>query len=144
MQSAAPVRFPESVGGLIEKGEWEMKCFNHHESDSVGQCKHCYKGLCKECAADTGVGIACKGLHEQDVEFLHSLIENNKNAYSNTPQSLLMSNLFVLLMGGLFVGYSLYFSGSSFLMWFGFLCIGYWASMTVYNFMLLKKIKTDY
>ena len=121
-----------------------MKCFNHEDRDAVGQCKHCYKALCKECIADTGVGLACKSEHEKEVEFLHSLIDNNKQAYSGASKSILMSNIFYLLMGILFIGYSYFFSGSEFLLWFGFLCIGYWVALAVYNFVHLKKLNTDY
>jgi hypothetical protein len=35
-----------------------MKCFNHSTVDAVGVCKHCNKGLCRECAvALTGLLI---------------------------------------------------------------------------------------
>lgn len=38
-----------------------MKCYNHPESEAVGVCHLCSKGLCKECAALTPAGIACRG-----------------------------------------------------------------------------------
>lgn len=53
-----------------------MKCFNHNEIDASGQCKHCYKGLCKKCVTDLGHGLACKGVHEAEVEKI-------KNGYRN-------------------------------------------------------------
>ncbi len=119
-----------------------MKCFNHHEKDTVGQCKHCYKGLCKECVADTGEGLACKGEHEKDVEFINSLIENNKKLYSQRPKSVLMSNLFLLLMGIFFISFG--YEKSKFLMIFGVLCIVYWGVLAVHNSIHLKKIRTNY
>ena len=119
-----------------------MKCYNHHERDAVGQCKHCCKGLCVECAADTGVGLACNGEHEKDVEFLHSLIENNKKAYSQSPKSILMSNLFFLIMGILFIAFG--YEKSIFLMAFGIICVIYWVALAVYNSIYLKKIRTNY
>ena len=121
-----------------------MKCFNHENLDALGQCKHCYKGLCKACATDTGCGIACKDEHEKEVELLNSLIDNNLKAYASTPKSILMSNLFLLLMGVLFIAYHLFFSGSKFILWFGILCSTYWLVLAIYNFFFLKKIKTDY
>lgn len=121
-----------------------MKCFKHQNIDSVGQCKHCCKGLCTECAADTGNGLACKNEHEQQVEFINSLIENSKKAYSQSPKSSILSNLFLLLMGILFIGYSFINKNQKFLLLFGVLCVAYWGILFVYNSIYLKKLKTDY
>jgi len=119
-----------------------VKCYNHQETDAIGQCKHCYKGLCTDCLADLGSGLACKNAHEEEVELLNSLIENNKKAYSQTTKSIFMSNFYLFLMGVLFVGFG--YERSKFLMYFGILCIGYWVVLAVYNFINLKKFKTDY
>lgn len=89
-----------------------------------------------------GFGIACSGIHEKDVEFLHSLIDNNKKAYSQSKKSVLMSNLFFLLMGVLFIGFGWY--RSNFLVGFGVLCVAYWLALAIYNHLYLKKLKTDY
>lgn len=121
-----------------------MKCFKHHDQDAVGQCKHCYKGLCPQCAADTGNGLACKDEHEKDVEFIHSLIENSKKAYSASRSSILMSNLFLLVLGALFIGFGYFLQKDSFLIWMGIAFIGYWAALAVYNSAYFKKIRTNY
>ncbi len=121
-----------------------MKCFKHQNIDSVGQCKHCCKGLCNECAFDTGNGLACKNEDEQQVEFINSLIENSKKAYSQSPKSSILSNLFLLLMGCLFIGYWFINRGQKFLLLFGVLCISYWIIIFIYNRIYLKKLKTDY
>lgn len=36
-----------------------MKCYNHHDTDAVGVCKNCGKGICTDCLTDTGNGVAC-------------------------------------------------------------------------------------
>jgi hypothetical protein len=47
-----------------------MNCFYHPTVVAVGTCKSCNKGLCPECAADLGKGLACKGHCENDVKGL--------------------------------------------------------------------------
>lgn len=37
-----------------------MKCFRHRESEALGICKNCSKGLCSGCLVDLNNGIACK------------------------------------------------------------------------------------
>jgi hypothetical protein len=54
-----------------------MRCFYHHDKDAVGSCKSCGKGLCAECAADLGKGLACRGRCEADVQALISVIDRN-------------------------------------------------------------------
>jgi hypothetical protein len=54
-----------------------VRCYNHPEQQAVGSCKGCCKGLCKECAVDLGHGLACRGLHEDHVEALNTLIVRN-------------------------------------------------------------------
>jgi hypothetical protein len=119
-----------------------VKCYNHHDKNATGQCKHCYKGLCPDCSIDLGSGLACTDEHEEEVELLNSLIENSKKAYSQTTKSVFLGNLYLLLMGALFIGFG--YEKSKFLIYFGILCIGYWGVLTVYNFINLKKFKTDY
>ena len=58
-----------------------MKCFAHPESDAVGSCKHCYKGVCSACAKDTGVGLVCSPECETEVKSLRAMVERNKSVY---------------------------------------------------------------
>ena len=37
-----------------------MRCFYHQETEAVGVCKNCGKGLCSSCAVDLVDGLACK------------------------------------------------------------------------------------
>lgn len=54
-----------------------MKCFYHPQSDAVGICKSCSKGLCRECAVDVGDGIACKDKCENRVKMTNELVAWN-------------------------------------------------------------------
>lgn len=39
-----------------------MKCYIHHDSEAVGLCKNCKKGICPECLTEVdNNGIVCKG-----------------------------------------------------------------------------------
>ncbi|MGH7976446.1 MAG: hypothetical protein ACREDS_10215 [Limisphaerales bacterium] len=59
-----------------------MKCFYHSQIDAVAICKNCNKGLCFECAADVGNGIACKGKCESEVQAVNQMIQRGKRAGS--------------------------------------------------------------
>jgi hypothetical protein len=54
-----------------------MKCFYHPQADAVGTCKHCHRGICRECAAEREGGLACRGRCESQVDFVNALIQRN-------------------------------------------------------------------
>ena len=54
-----------------------MRCFYHQDKEAVGSCKSCGKGLCPDCAADVGKGLACRGQCEEDVRAVVALIDRN-------------------------------------------------------------------
>ena len=54
-----------------------MKCFYHPSSEAVGICKNCPNGLCPECAADVGDGLACRGRCESKVTAVNALLEKS-------------------------------------------------------------------
>ena len=54
-----------------------MKCFYHAGADAVGTCKHCHRGVCRECAAERDGGIACRGRCEASVDQVNALIARN-------------------------------------------------------------------
>ena len=80
-----------------------MKCYYHNESDAVGTCKSCGKGLCPDCAADVGNGIACKNHCEEEVLAVNDLIERNKAAYKKVRGIYSRNAVPYALLGGLFV-----------------------------------------
>ena len=54
-----------------------MRCFYHQDKEAVGSCKSCGKGLCPDCAADVGKGLACRGRCEEDVRAVVALVDRN-------------------------------------------------------------------
>ena len=85
-----------------------MNCFNHPETSAVGSCKACSKGLCPECAEDLGHGIACKNLHEQQVEDLRMVISKNIRMYKDAGKNQYIMPIFFMFMGLVYSGYCLY------------------------------------
>ncbi len=84
-----------------------MNCFYHSNEPAVGICKACSKGLCTDCAADLGHGIACKNKHEQRAEDIELVISRNANAFKVGNKSSLIVPVFNFLGGLLFSGVSL-------------------------------------
>lgn len=117
-----------------------MKCFVHHESDAIGLCKQCQKGLCEHCATDLGKGLACKGQHEAEVEQINRLIEQGVKGQAQAPKSVSLANIIYLLMGMLFLGFG-YYESSSFLLIFGALLAGFWLVLLVYNLLFFRRLE---
>ena len=78
-----------------------MKCFNHHETDAVGMCKHCHKGLCNECLTVTTGGVACTATCADVVTRVDSLVRKNVNA--SRSKVLLITPVFLFLIGAVFI-----------------------------------------
>ena len=57
--------------------------------DAVALCKSCLRGICAECAADMGKGLACRGKCETEVASLLELQQRNKTAYQKASGSYL-------------------------------------------------------
>lgn len=123
-----------------------MKCFNHTDKDSVGICKACSKGLCLECATDLGHGLACKGVHETEVENVNTVISKNIDAIESAPKNALILPAFFLLFGLIFAGYG-YFSkqgitGFSFILgiaFIGFAIVTFVRSRALLNDIAIKR-----
>ncbi len=80
-----------------------MKCFVHRTQDSVGICKNCQRGLCTECAADCGNGLACKGKCEERVYKINRFLDTTVHRKIN---SILFINI---SCGALFIAMGAYF-----------------------------------
>ena len=76
-----------------------MKCFYHSESDAVGTCKSCCKGLCASCAVDVGGGLACKSSCVEAVKSLNALIQTNQNASAINKKAGYFWPLFLIILG---------------------------------------------
>lgn len=84
-----------------------MKCFNHFQNEAVGTCKHCFRGVCSQCARDTGVGLACSEACEHEVKSVQALVERNKNLTAFAPKPYSRSAVTSTLMGAVFIGFGL-------------------------------------
>ena len=103
-----------------------MRCFNHSEIRAVGLCKHCYKGLCHECASDLGFGLACRDLHEQQVTSVKAMVERATRLQTVNRSNKYLTPIFFLVLGSFFAGYDLYADlGFGYGLWIGGLFIAY-------------------
>lgn len=64
-----------------------MKCFNHSNADAVGVCKVCSKGICTDCLTDTGSGITCKTMCEEEAAAINKILEYNKSIVFEGPNT---------------------------------------------------------
>ncbi|MFM9945255.1 MAG: hypothetical protein ACKVQB_08495 [Bacteroidia bacterium] len=80
-----------------------MKCYNHHTHDAVGICKHCQKGICMDCVADTGGGLACKDSCRENVESLNRIVDRQVRMYGSSSQAIKMRTLFYIAFAVFFV-----------------------------------------
>lgn len=62
-----------------------MNCFNHQSVPSVGQCKHCAKGLCNACVVDLDHGLSCHD-HQQEVQALRDMILRARSVNDTNTQ----------------------------------------------------------
>jgi hypothetical protein len=76
-----------------------MRCFYHRDLDAVAACKNCGRGLCPDCAADVGNGLACRGRCEAEVLSLNRVIERNKTAYEKTSAAYRKIAVFYIALG---------------------------------------------
>ncbi|MDH5180304.1 MAG: hypothetical protein OEZ39_13425 [Gammaproteobacteria bacterium] len=105
-----------------------MNCFNHPDKPAIGTCKACSKGLCMECATDLGHGLACKGIHETEVNNLNMIVSKSAEIYSAAPKNTMIAPFFYLFMGLVFAGFGYFSMGGvtdlPFVMGIGFIVFG--------------------
>ncbi|HEY1264468.1 MAG TPA: hypothetical protein VGF06_13160 [Terriglobales bacterium] len=82
-----------------------MKCFRHAAVEAVATCKYCSKGVCAECAKDTGVGIACSAACEGEVKAIQAMIVRNRKVYEFAPKTHSRNAIWLTLMAALFIGF---------------------------------------
>ena len=107
-----------------------MNCFNHPERSAVGICKACNKGLCPECAADLGHGLACRGVHEQRAVEIEQLVTRNAQVVRTAGGAKYLAPVFLMFMGAVFSAYGAFFArGGTFttVLGIGFLVYGAYA-----------------
>ena len=82
-----------------------MNCFYHPTQPAIGQCKHCQRGLCSECAAVVDDVLACIKSHKEEVHKQEKLTARNL-LQSERVRSVYMKNFsFYGLVGVAFVGF---------------------------------------
>ncbi len=86
-----------------------MHCYQHPQQSAVGICKHCYKGLCHNCASDTGDGLACHE-HTQRVNDVNTVIDRSIKAIKDAPVNVLIAPIFIIMLGICFVATYFLFS----------------------------------
>jgi hypothetical protein len=111
-----------------------MNCFNHPDIPAVGICKYCQKGLCKDCAIDSGYGIACK-YHRENVK-TQTIQTDSKQTLQNTEILILEIPRFFFGIFLILLGYSKGADGK-FIMAIGIL--GFWLFMLISAFDRMKK-----
>ena len=84
-----------------------MKCFSHPQSEAVGSCKHCFRGVCAQCARDSGVGLACSESCESQIKSTHALVERNKKLVAFAPKTHTRSALMLTMMAVAFIGFGI-------------------------------------
>ena len=80
-----------------------MNCFYHTSVEAIGICKSCAKGICVECATDTGHGLACKGRCEPQVIRIASLAERNFKHQTTVMRLRLIAPVLLLFLGSVFL-----------------------------------------
>lgn len=84
-----------------------MDCFHHSGTPAVGICKHCHKGVCSECATDTGAGLACPGSCVEVVHDLNRLIKRNVSSAGTHAWTAYFTPAFLLTIGVILIGFGL-------------------------------------
>lgn len=94
-----------------------MNCFQHAPSPAVGLCKNCQRGVCPECLADLGDGLACRGRCEQKVQSLNALLHRSpgtsSTAWRLTGGMFLLVSLLSLIAGAGSAGKQGWLNGST-------------------------------
>lgn len=80
-----------------------MNCYNHTETVALGICKHCNKGICRDCLTDLGDGLACTATCVDEVKSLNETIHKNINASKSTGRNYNAAALFYAAMGLVFI-----------------------------------------
>jgi len=90
-----------------------MHCYRHKEKHAVAVCRNCGKAACPDCCEDTGQGIACCSICEEELRDSYRVKNRLKQSFGigsspPIPSSVFMYSLFglILLAVGIFLSYS--------------------------------------
>jgi hypothetical protein len=82
-----------------------MRCFYHQTNEAVGLCRHCGRGLCPDCAADTTGGLACKGNHEDQVQRVAEMVARNVSTVGTPGLAQYLTTIALALIAVGFLGF---------------------------------------
>ena len=84
-----------------------MVCYYHPDRPAVGICKHCQRGLCRDCAAIVNNSLACANRHEEQVRGLLLMEERGILQARRVASGYMRNAIFYALVGALFTGFGL-------------------------------------
>lgn len=83
-----------------------MRCFVHQETESVGTCRACNKGLCPACVVDLGHSISCSGACESKATTLNAQVMQSATVFQTQRRNWFVAPLFFVAAGIAFVAYT--------------------------------------
>jgi len=109
-----------------------VRCFYHGETEAVGTCKNCCRGLCRSCAVDVSGSLACRDHCEKEVETIVRLMAKSKTAVATTAATMRRNAIFYALSGVIFGATGLLSTSSTLILMFEplavlFLLMGLWS-----------------
>ena len=81
-----------------------MNCFVHSPAAAIGICKHCGRGLCRDCVVEVALSLACKGRCETEVTAMNELAHRAKSTFEKAADAYTKTAVFMALSGLLFTG----------------------------------------
>jgi hypothetical protein len=81
-----------------------MECFTHAGEPAVGTCRACTRGVCRRCAVDLRLGLACAGRCEEAARGLIAGLEQSVRLQTLGVASAARTLWFGLSAVGLLVG----------------------------------------
>ena len=96
-----------------------MKCYVHHESDAVGVCKFCLRGVCPACATEVGKVTACKDRCEQEVSAGLLFVSNAMTQAATSKRNRMLGPLILTFMGLACIGWASMDGAEGVDRWFG-------------------------
>jgi hypothetical protein len=84
-----------------------MVCYYHFDQPAIGICKHCHRGLCRDCAALVDDLLACKHRHEVQVGCLNLMVARGILQAKHVGSGYTRNAIFYFLVGVLFAGFGL-------------------------------------
>jgi hypothetical protein len=85
-----------------------MRCFNHPDVDAVATCKHCFKGVCKECVVDSGCGLACSLPCQDEIRSLYAMMNRSKKMYPLAARNQSRNAIWLVLTAAVFIASGLW------------------------------------